>query len=68
MTAAATSGWPNSERPRAATIAVAVLVMLGIDALPEPAPLARAGEVIALTDGGKACLAILAFAIILWVT
>ena len=42
--------------------------MLGIDALPEPAPLARAGELIALTDGGKACLAILAFAIILWVT
>lgn len=68
MTGASTSGWPSTERARAATIAVAVLVMLGIDALPEPAPLARAGEVIALTDGGKACLAILAFAIILWVT
>ena len=67
MTAAAT-GWPSTERVRAATIVVAVLVMLGIDALPEPAPLARAGELIALTDGGKACLAILAFAIILWVT
>ena len=50
------------------TILVAVLVMLGIAALPEPEPLTRAGDLIALTGAGKACLAILAFAIILWVT
>ena len=68
MTAAGPSGWPSSERARAATILVAVLVMLGIAALPAPEPLTRAGELIALTDAGKACLAILAFAIILWVT
>ncbi len=42
--------------------------MLAVDALPAPAPLERAGEAIALTPDGKACLAILAFAIILWVT
>ena len=47
---------------------VAVLVMLGVNALPEPAPIARAGDLIALTADGKACLAVLAFAITLWVT
>ena len=68
MTAAAPSSWPNSERARAGAVLVALLVMLGIDALPEPAPIARGGELIALTSHGKACLAILAFAITLWIT
>ncbi len=68
MTSLAPSSWPSSERARAATILVAVLLMLGIDALPEPAPIARGDDLIALTDLGKACLAILAFAITLWVT
>ena len=68
MTSLAPSSWPSSERARAATILVAVLLMLGIDALPEPAPIARGDDLIALTDHGKACLAILAFAITLWVT
>ncbi len=53
---------------RAATIAFALLLMFAVDALPEPAPIMRAGEAIALTPDGKACLAILAFAITLWVT
>lgn len=46
----------------------AVALMLAIHALPEPAPLERAGNLIALTASGKACLAILAFAVTLWVT
>ncbi len=68
MTSVAPSSWPNSERARAVTILVAVLLVLGIDALPEPAPIARGDDLIALTGHGKACLAILAFAITLWVT
>ena len=49
-------------------IVVAIAVMLGIHAWPEPDPLSRGGELIMLTTNGKACLAVLAFAIILWVT
>ena len=66
--AAAPAGWPASDGARAATILAAVLLMLGVHALPEPAPVERAGELVALTPAGKACLAILAFAITLWVT
>ena len=62
------SSWPASEIGRAWTVLVAVLVMLGVNALPEPEPLSRGGDLIALTANGKACLAILAFAITLWVT
>ena len=68
MTAVTPSSWPSTERARAATILVAVLLMLGIDALPEPAPIPRGDDLITLTGPGKACLAILAFAITLWVT
>lgn len=68
MTTPAPSGWPATEGARAATILVAVLVMAAVHALPEPAPITRGGESIALTADGKACLAILAFAITLWVT
>ncbi len=46
----------------------AVALMLAIYALPEPAPLERAGNLIPLTTNGKACLAIMAFAVTLWVT
>jgi sodium-dependent dicarboxylate transporter 2/3/5 len=42
--------------------------MLAIHALPEPALLVREGNVIALTAPGKATLAIMAFAVTLWVT
>ena len=68
MTGSATPGTTTTERGRAWMVVVAIIVMLGVDALPEPAPLERAGDVIALTADGKACLAILAFAITLWVT
>ncbi len=50
------------------TLLVAAALLLAIYLLPTPAPLERAGDVIALTTEGKACLAILAFAITLWVT
>ena len=46
----------------------AVLFMLVVYALPTPAPLEQDGETIALTVDGKACLAVLAFAVTLWVT
>ena len=68
MTSTPTASLASSERGRALTILAAILLMLVVHWLPEPAPLERAGDVIALTPNGKACLAILAFAITLWVT
>ena len=68
MPSTPTASLASSERGRALTILAAILIMLVVDWLPEPAPLERAGDVIALTPNGKACLAILAFAITLWVT
>ena len=50
------------------TLLVAAGLLLAVHLLPTPPPLERAGDVIALTNEGKACLAILAFAITLWVT
>lgn len=55
-------------RRKSATLFLAVAILVGIYVLPEPEPLQRAGNVIALTSEGKACLAILAFAVTLWVT
>jgi sodium-dependent dicarboxylate transporter 2/3/5 len=46
----------------------AIALMLVIYALPSPPPLERAGNLIALTASGKACLGIMAFAVTLWVT
>lgn len=46
----------------------AVALMLLIYFLPSPAPLQREGQMIELTAHGKACMAILAFAVTLWVT
>src|SRR3954469_21777601 len=42
--------------------------MLALYALPSPPPLERAGNLIPLTTQGQACLAIMAFAVTLWVT
>jgi sodium-dependent dicarboxylate transporter 2/3/5 len=42
--------------------------MAAVHLLPEPAPLVRNGELIELTADGKTCLAILLFAVTLWVT
>ena len=49
-------------------ILIAGLLLLGVYAVPTPTPLERNGEAIALTADGKACLAILVFAVTLWVT
>jgi solute carrier family 13 (sodium-dependent dicarboxylate transporter), member 2/3/5 len=49
-------------------LAAAIAVMLGIYLLPLPPPLARAGNLISLSADGKASLAIMAFAVTLWVT
>lgn len=61
---------PPSPSPtrKLVVLAAALAVMLAIHALPAPAPLEREGNVIALTIEGKACLAIMAFAVLLWVT
>ena len=62
------TSFPATETGRAWTIVAAVLVMVGINALPNPDAIERGSELIALTHLGKACLAVLAFAIVLWVT
>ncbi|NIO05257.1 MAG: hypothetical protein GTN74_11800, partial [Proteobacteria bacterium] len=49
-------------------LVAALVLMLMIYALPTPSPFERNGNVIELTEAGKACIAILAFAIVLWVT
>ena len=46
----------------------AAALMAAIYALPSPPAMEREGNLIALTTNGKACLAIMAFAVILWVT
>src|SRR5258705_9588527 len=46
----------------------AVGLLMAIYALPTPPPLERGGNVIPLTAAGKICLAIMAFAVTLWVT
>jgi solute carrier family 13 (sodium-dependent dicarboxylate transporter), member 2/3/5 len=46
----------------------ALVLLVGICLLPEPAPIERAGGLIPLTSGGKACLAVMAFAVTLWVS
>src|SRR5262245_28520795 len=46
----------------------AVGLLMAIDAWPSPLPLQRQGNVIPLTPGGQACLAIMAFAVVLWVS
>ena len=53
---------------KAYVLLAAVAVMLGIHALPAPAPLERAGNLIPLSINGKACLGIMALAVTLWVT
>ena len=58
----------DRENRRWIVLFVAVLLMVGIHALPEPAPLERGGQLIPLTIGGKACLGIMMFAVTLWVT
>ena len=59
-----------SDRPRRAVryLFVAIAVMVVVHWLPTPPPLDRGGELVELTVAGKACLAILGFAVVLWVS
>ena len=47
---------------------LAATLLVVVYALPTPSPLLRGGNVIALTPNGQTCLAIMAFAVTLWVT
>ena len=58
----------TGERRAVWAFLAATASMLVVHLLPTPEPLERAGEVIALTPDGKTCLAILLFAVTLWVT
>jgi sodium-dependent dicarboxylate transporter 2/3/5 len=61
---------PGSRRTgvQLATLVAAIVLLLTIYLLPSPPPLERAGGAIPLTPKGQACLAIMAFAVLLWVT
>ena len=60
---------PRAPRDRNALFLLAAIGLLAaIYFLPAPAPLERAGNLIPLTATGKTCLAIMAFAVTLWVT
>ncbi len=60
----------TAHRPSRAVVYLltAIAVMVVVHWLPSPPPLDRGGELVELTAAGKACLAILGFAVILWVT
>lgn len=59
---------PRRVSVQLATLAGAVALLLAIYWLPSPAPLVRGDVTIPLTPQGQACLAIMAFAVLLWVT
>ena len=61
---------PASDGDRRAVwmLLAATALMVTVHLLPTPAPLERHGELIALTPDGKTCLAILLFAVTLWVS
>ena len=57
----------TSDRRALWILLAATTLMLVVHLLPTPAPLERNNELIALTPDGKTCLAILLFAVTLWV-
>ena len=58
---------PANDTRAVLTLLGAITLLLVVHWLPLPAPLEREGELIALTGAGKTCLAILLFAVTLWV-
>ena len=58
---------PTSDYRALLILVGATALMAIVHLLPVPAPLERAGELIPLTPEGKTCLAILLFAVTLWV-
>jgi len=59
---------PEPTRRRVIALGAAVALMLAIALAPGPAPLERAGNLIPLTPNGQTSLAIMAFAVTLWIT
>ena len=55
-------------RRRLGYFALAVVLMLVVHALPPPAGIEHGGQLLELSTTGKACVAILGFAVVLWVT
>jgi len=49
-------------------LVLAVVLMLVLHAVPTPPGVEHGGELLELSETGKSCLAILAFAVVLWVT
>ncbi|MEE2638852.1 MAG: DASS family sodium-coupled anion symporter [Acidobacteriota bacterium] len=58
---------PANDTRAVLTLLGAITLLLVVHWLPLPAPLEREGELVALTGAGKTCLAILLFAVTLWV-
>ena len=58
---------PTSDYRALLILVGATALMAVVHLLPTPAPIERGGELIALTAEGKTCLAILLFAVTLWV-
>ena len=59
---------PDRTRRNMIALASAVGLMLVIMVAPSPPPLERSGNVIELSAGGQMCLAIMVFAVTLWLT
>lgn len=59
---------PSGDGRRLAWLVLATALLIGLFLLPSPAPLSSPGGPVPLTTEGKACLAILVFAVCLWVT
>ena len=66
--AAAPAASPANDKRRVAALSAAVALLLVIYVLPLPPALQTAAGPVVLTAGGKACLAIMAFAVTAWVT
>ena len=58
----------TSDRSSLLYLVLAVTVMAVVHWLPTPPPFDHNGELVGLSQSGKACMAILAFAVVLWVT
>ena len=59
---------PAAKDRKLTLLATAIALMLLVYLLPSPPPLERGGNLIALPAKGQACLAIMVFAVTLWVT
>ena len=58
----------SDTRKRILSLCGAAVLLFFVNGLPSPSPIENGNELIELTNEGKACLAILMFAITLWVS